>query len=112
LSYFKIQQISGFLRRTVQGLLRQNVPLRLYTVVDFSFGLCISLLHLVSLPGQGKKEQLTLSRELPVQFAPPYVGSGSVHIRWRSVMPKPQSGHCGLHADQLDHPPSTTLKTN
>jgi len=34
-----------------------------------------------SLPGQGKKEQLTLSRLLPVQFSPPYMGSGLVQVR-------------------------------
>jgi len=43
-----------------------------------------------------------------VQFAPPYIGSGSVHVRDRSVWPKPQEGHVGLHSDQLDQPPSTT----
>ena len=64
------------------------------------------------LPGHGKKEQLTLSRELPVQFAPSYIGSGSVHIRWRSLVPKPQTGHVGLHSDQLDHPPSTVHVLN
>jgi len=63
----------------------------------------------MSLPGHGTKVQLTLWRELPVQFAPPYIGSGSVHVRCRSVMAKPQSGHSGLHADQLDHPPSTAF---
>ncbi len=49
-----------------------------------------------------------VSSELPVQFLPPFNGSGSSHLRLLSFVPLP---HVTVHADQLsqsDHCPSNT----
>ena len=61
----------------------------------------------ITTPVQNWTWQGPLSIGDPVQFAPPLLGEGLLHARWRLLCPRP---HVVLHPDhipQTDQPPST-----
>lgn len=55
--------------------------------------------------------QLIACSESPVQYTPPVVGTGLVHVRWRLIKPPPQGGQAELQMDHADQLPSTGSRT-
>ena len=63
----------------------------------------------LSLPGQGTWLQDRLSRAVPKQDFPPYLGGGFVQLLERSWEPVPHGMLQELHLLQLDQPPFTEI---
>lgn len=54
--------------------------------------------------------QFFISKLLPSQIAPPFIGFGELHSRLRYFCPFPQVLLQAVHGDQSDQPPSTKIK--